>query len=93
MYTETSSPRVQGDNAKLNSPKMQFSGNMCLKFYYHMYGASMGKFNVYINGIKVFSESGDKGNKWLKAEKDVNLSGMYTVREVLVATLKVLRIS
>ncbi len=84
MYIETSS-HYYGANAKLNSPKLQFSGNMCLKFYYHMYGAGMGTLNVFINGAKVFTESGDKGDMWLRKEVDVNFSGMYAVRKFLMA--------
>ena len=81
MYIETSLPRQPGDYAKLNSPELQFSGSMCLLFYYHMYGAGMGTLTVSINGINVFSASGDKGNQWLGAAIDVNLSGKYTVRD------------
>ena len=88
MYTETSSPRRQGDNAKLNSPKLQFSGSMCLQFFYHMYGSAVGTFNVEVNGVNVFSKSGDQGNIWHEVKKDVNLSGMYTVRDFFRATLK-----
>ena len=80
MYIETSSPRKHGEYAKLNTPKLRFSGNMCLQFYYHMYGANMGKLNVMVNGNRVFTASGDKGNLWLKAAVDVTLSGMYAVR-------------
>ncbi|XP_078360515.1 MAM domain-containing glycosylphosphatidylinositol anchor protein 1-like [Oculina patagonica] len=79
MYIETSSPRKQGDNAKLNTPSLQFSGKMCLKFYYHMYGASMGTLKVIINGNNVFTASGNKGNLWFKATVDVTLSGMHAV--------------
>ena len=92
MYIETSSPRQPGDNAKLQSPKLQFSGNMCLKFFYHMYGSNIGEFKVEINGVIVFSKSGDQKNTWHEMKKDLNLSGMYTVREVFEATLKSLRI-
>ena len=92
MYIETSSPRQQGDNAKLHSPKLQFSGNMCLQFFYHMYGSFMGEFKVDINGVNVFSKSGDQSNIWHEVKKDVNLSGMYTVREVFETTLKLLHI-
>lgn len=81
MYIETSSPRQPGDYARLNSPKLQFSGSMCLQFYYHMYGAGMGTLTVNVNGNSVFTASGDKGDKWLEATIDVNLSGKYTVRD------------
>ena len=90
MYIETSSPRQQGDSAKLNSPELQFSGNMCLKFYYHMYGAHTGTLNVNISGNNMFTASGDKGDKWLIATIDVNLSGKYEVREIIMATVKCL---
>ena len=80
MYIETSSPRQEGDKARLNSPKMQFSGRMCLSFYYHMYGASMGALNVYINGETIFAANGNKGDMWLKADVDVNLRGTYSVK-------------
>ncbi|XP_078360440.1 MAM and LDL-receptor class A domain-containing protein 1-like [Oculina patagonica] len=79
MYIETSRPRRQGDNAKLKTPSLQFSGKICLKFYYHMYGASMGTLKVMINGNNVFTASGNKGNLWFKATVDVALSGMYAV--------------
>jgi len=82
MYIETSSPRVQGDYAKLSSPLLKFSENMCLKFFYHMYGATIGTLNVTINGVTVFSASGNKGNKWLEASISTSLSGMYAVRNI-----------
>ena len=81
MYIETSLPRQTGDYAKLNSPELQFSGGMCLQFYYHMYGADMGTLTVNINGNSVFNASGDKGNQWWRAAIDVTLSGKYAVRD------------
>lgn len=82
MYIETSSPRQQSDVAKLTSPWLQFLGSMCLKFYYYMYGTGIGTLKVNVNGINayLFTASGDKGNKWLFATIDVELSGMYRVR-------------
>ena len=80
MYMEASS-RQPGDYAKLNSPKLRFNGSMCLQFYYHMYGADMGTLTVNINKNSVFKASGDEGDKWLKAEVNVTLSGNYVVRE------------
>ena len=84
MYIETSSPRKQGDTAKLNSPMLQFSGSMCLKFYYHMYGANIATLNVIIKGNKVFTASGNKGNKWLRAAIDISLSGKHAVRDIII---------
>lgn len=73
MYVETSSPRVQGDNAKL---EFYVSGNrelVCLKFYYHMYGYDMGSLNVFSGNEVVFKASGNHGNYWRKAERDFYL--------------------
>lgn len=89
MYIETSSPRRIGDQAGLDSPKLVFKGTMCLQFYYHMYGKTIASLQVVINNKIVFNELGEKGNKWLKAAVDVNLSGMY---EVIKQNLSVFRL-
>ncbi|KAL9953498.1 hypothetical protein ACROYT_G040921 [Oculina patagonica] len=78
MYIETSPPRVAGDNAKL---ELSVSGNgalSCLKFYYHMYGASIGTLNVYNGNAVVFNASGNHGNYWIKAEINIFLDSTIT---------------
>ena len=73
MYIETSSPRVAGDNAKL---ELSVSGNgalSCLKFYYHMYGNTMGTFTVYSGNSVVFNTSGNHGNYWIEAKRTIYL--------------------
>ena len=83
MYIETSSPRVQGDNAKLKSRPLKFSGTMCLSFYYHMFGSDIGSLKVSINGKEVFSRSGNKGNAWLKASVSISsIAGSHQVRDI-----------
>ena len=87
MYIETSSPRVPGDNAKLKSPSLKFSGNMCLGFFYHMYGSNIGSLKVSINGKEVFSRSGNKGNTWLKASVTISsIVGSHQVRDISLYT-------
>jgi len=49
-----------------------------------MYGADIATLNVIINGNKVFSASGNKGNKWLRAAIDVSLSGKHAVRDIIM---------
>lgn len=73
MYIETSSPRQSGDNAKLVF-KRSVSGMLCLKFFYHMYGSTMGTLNVYSGSKKIFTKSGDQGNKWEKVERSITSS-------------------
>ena len=84
MYIETSSPRVQGDHAILISPKQSFCGIKCLKFSYHMYGATIGRLDVTINSTIVFSKSGNQGNRWLDASITINYSGVYPVRKIFI---------
>ena len=78
MYIETSSPRVEGDNAKL---EISVSGNgelSCLEFYYHMYGESMGTLTVFSGSAVVFSASGNHGNHWIKAERTIQLDSIVS---------------
>ena len=73
MYTESSS--CYGKTAHLISPSMNLSGynNATLKFYYHMYGTSMGTLSVEIsiNGdtswTSIWSKSGNQANSWIEA--------------------------
>ena len=74
MYIETW-PRSYGDKAKLLfSPPNPVIGTMsCLKFYYHMYGATINRLNVFNGNSIVFTRSGQQGNRWLYAEVTVFL--------------------
>lgn len=50
MYTEASSPRVLGDKFVLTSPCIDLStiNDPLLSYYYHMYGQTMGRLDVFI---------------------------------------------
>lgn len=77
MYIETSFPRASGDNAMLVSPMYNNTLQICsFNFWYHMYGNTVGALNVYINQtgsplVKVWSKSGDRGNRWHVARAPV----------------------
>ncbi|XP_015751521.1 PREDICTED: uncharacterized protein LOC107331445 [Acropora digitifera] len=73
MYIETSFPRSYGDKAKLLfSPPSAVIGNFsCLRFYYHMYGATINQLNVINGNSTVFTKSGQQGNMWMYAEVTV----------------------
>lgn len=45
LFTEASSPQVSGSQASLLSPILPFE-DVCLSFYYNMYGAEMGTLEV-----------------------------------------------
>ena len=80
-YIETSSPRVQGDNAKLEF-KGSDSGDMCMTFYYHMYGGTIGALNIYCNNVNVLSKKGNQGNAWKK--ESVTLNGNKDVSQLSI---------
>ena len=54
---------------------------MCLRFFYHMYGSTIGRLNVMIDGRRVFSASGNKGNKWNEARITTYRVGNARVRK------------
>lgn len=82
-YIETSSPRIQGDNAKLVKGGLSFSTKKCLSFYYHMYGNAMGTLNVYVGQKKIFTKSGDQGNQWKQATVHITEPGVSQVRNII----------
>ena len=47
MFIETSSPRRQNDKARLMSPSYTDNSDICVQFWYHMYGNGVGTLNVY----------------------------------------------
>ncbi|XP_074619287.1 uncharacterized protein LOC141878299 isoform X2 [Acropora palmata] len=80
MYIETSYPRSYGDKAKLLlSPPSSIIGKFsCLKFYYHMYGATINRLNVFNGNSTVFTKSGQQGNMWMYAEVTVFVQNNIT---------------
>ncbi|XP_033753484.1 MAM and LDL-receptor class A domain-containing protein 1-like [Pecten maximus] len=68
-YIESSAPQRQNDRAIIKSPLYSGSNNRCLRFWYHMYGQSIGSLNVYtqINGSfprQIWTRNGNQGNMW-----------------------------
>ena len=85
MYIETSSPRQNGDNAKLEFlvSNSEVGKLACLRFYYHMYGETINTLNVY-NGItRTFTNSGNQGNQWLNAKLTMTLQDTVSCIYVL----------
>ena len=68
MYIEATY-QTDGDNAKL---MLYLNGNgevSCLRFYYHMYGDTIGALNVYSENHLIFNSTGNHGSRWIKAER------------------------
>lgn len=73
MFIEASLPRRPGDKARLYSERFTATALLgrCIKFWYHMYGSSIGTLNVLVKtaaGNKsediVWTLPGNQNNKW-----------------------------
>ena len=72
MYYETStgySPTVDITSECLDISSLT---NPSLSFYNHMYGATTGTLNVYVNGDTVWTMSGDQGDQWNFEQVDLS---------------------
>ncbi|XP_067044645.1 MAM and LDL-receptor class A domain-containing protein 1-like isoform X2 [Acropora muricata] len=88
MYIQTSRRFYGGDKAKLLfSPPNSIIGKMsCLRFYYHMYGATVNRLNVFNGNSMVFTKSGQQGNRWLYAEMTVLVRNKITFEGITGAS-------
>ena len=85
IYIETSFPSVNGDRAQLRSRWIDPSCKPCkLNFWYHMYGTTTNKLNVYMKPrsgsmTTLWTKSGDQGNQWLQANVDLVSGVSYRI--------------
>jgi hypothetical protein len=79
-FIESSRPRVKGDKAWLQSPKINPTTRKCLHFWYHMLGSGIGSLNVVVRTATtnktVWSLSGaqqtnTQQNMWFSAQVNV----------------------
>ena len=82
MYYETSSG--YSPDVTLTSECLDISTltNPALRFYYHMYGATIGTLDVTVNGDTVWSLAGDQGDQWYQAQVDLSA---YAGTDITVA--------
>ncbi|CAH1155518.1 unnamed protein product [Phaedon cochleariae] len=76
MYIESSS-KNENDTARLLSPVYdKMDGEVCIEFFYHMFGSTIGSLRVYLRKASekwnfnpkavIFSKSGNQGDKWYR---------------------------
>ena len=87
MYMETSSPRTQGDRARIDSIKaIAPATGVCVRFWYHMYGAGMGSLTMHTGddngglGPSRWSRTGDSGQMWREALTGIGNGTEFQVR-------------
>ena len=62
----------------------------CVRFFYHMYGASIGMLNVYgipqntlpQLGTPAWTRSRDQGNQWLQAAVNLDITSNFQVKGI-----------
>lgn len=85
MYIESSYPRKKGDMARLVSRPTVPTRN-CFTFWYHMYGSTTGRLNVYLKSHGINAEvliwrlAGSHGNVWKKGEIPIVQRYVYQVQ-------------
>ena len=87
MYMEADNHN-QNAKARLISPTYPGSSTMCLQFWYNMYGANVGKFNVYAKGASgtslgapIWTLAGNQGQDWQLAQQTIPGRGQYSVSQ------------
>lgn len=89
-FIETSAPRRAGDRAALISPVFTSTSAQCFTFWYHMYGATIGRLIVHqrtqgaATSVKqIWIKSGNHGNMWRRARVSVTYPGKpYTLKVI-----------
>ena len=73
----------KGTKSKLVS-KSVFLSTVCFSFYYHMYGANMGRLNLFtLNERKslklIWGKEGQQGNEWFHQTLTIKSTEKYQV--------------
>jgi hypothetical protein len=95
MYIESSAPRAPGDSAFLISSVIDITGLSApeLRFFNHMYGASMGELSVHIittaNPLPtmIWQKIGDQGNQWNEETVDLSAYAGGTVQFIVLGVV------
>jgi len=72
MYYETSTGYAPTIDITSECLDISSLANPTLSFYNHMYGATVGDLNVYVNGNLEWTMSGDQGNQWNWVQVDLS---------------------
>ena len=79
LYMESSSPARAGNLAILESPRLTApKGGQCMKFFYNMYGRTMGSLFVVLQehgkpAATIFDKTGNQGMNWIGAEASLDI--------------------
>ena len=61
----------------METPPIDYDGEICVEFSYHMYGDDIGELKAYSSGDgesrAFFDKSGPDGNQWERASETINI--------------------
>ena len=89
IFIEASSPRKEGDEAILYGGPFQGRKDVCLIFYYHMFGAHIGSLSVYKRSMnrtdveRLWTKNASIDRYWHKATINIESKHDYEVMFVL----------
>lgn len=72
FHLETSLPQRPGDTARLISVIEPPENGRCLEFWYHMFGANIGRLNVYAN-----TDTSDNASRTLLWSRGANVGDVW----------------
>ncbi|XP_055359914.1 MAM and LDL-receptor class A domain-containing protein 2 isoform X2 [Betta splendens] len=87
IYIKSSPPSVKGNMALLKSSLLPPAGEKgyCLRFWYHMFGATVGSLRTFLLSVDpfektlVWQKSGNQGDEWLLVQSHVTLQRVHQV--------------
>ncbi len=85
IYAEASAPASNNDKARIISEELPATSGMCLSFWYHMYGMTMGSLKAYVRNsdnvdTEIWSKSGNQGDQWNYSNKTIVSKTPFKVR-------------
>ncbi|XP_033123978.1 MAM and LDL-receptor class A domain-containing protein 1-like [Anneissia japonica] len=87
MYIETSYPRYNNETARLWTSSYPATNGTCVKWFYHMYGATVNTLNVYIVntegtvGAPAWTNRNNQGNIWRLGKLSVETKTSFQIVE------------